>query len=107
MKPESKGASAVWCGAGGEGDAAEPSLSDAIATEGSSSGGPGGAGSSEAGETYTVSSSNAVVDGVTGVDGLGGGDEGVVGHGGEASSDVASIASYIVGGSEDDLLGGE
>jgi hypothetical protein len=48
-----------------------------------------------------------VVDGVTGVDGLGGGDEGVIGRGREASSDVASIPSYIVGGRKDDLLGSE
>jgi hypothetical protein len=65
------------------------------------------AGSSEAGESGNVSSCNAVVAGVTGVDGLGGGDEGVVSCGGETSSDVASIASYIVGGSEDDLLAGK
>ncbi len=75
MKPESKGAGADWCLAGGEGEAAGPSLSDAVATEGGGSGGAGGAGSSEAGETGTVSSSNAVVDSVTGVDGLGGGAE--------------------------------
>jgi hypothetical protein len=105
--PECIGAGADQCGAGGEGEAAGLSLTDAIATEGVSSGGAGGAGSSEAGETGAVSSSNAVVDGVMGVDDLGGGDDGVVGHGREVSSDVSSITSYIIGGGEDDLLGGE
>ncbi len=107
VKPESIGAGTDRCGAGGEGEAAGPSISDAVTTGGVGSRGAGGAGSSEAGETGAVSSSNAVVDGVMGVDGLGGGDDGVVGHGGEASSDVSSIASYIIGGGEDDLLGGE
>jgi hypothetical protein len=106
VKPESIGADADRCGAGGEGEAAGPSISDAVATGGVSSR-AGGAGISEAGETGAVSSSNAVVDGVMGVDDLGGGDNGVVGRGGEASSDVSSIASYIIGGGEDDLLGGE
>jgi hypothetical protein len=92
---------------GDEGETAGPSLSDAVAAEGCGSNGTGSVGSSEAGETGNVSSSNAVVAGVTGVNCLGGGDEGVVGCGGETSSDVASIASYIVGGSKDDLLGGE
>ncbi len=45
--------------------------------------------------------------GVTGVDGLGGGDVGENGHGGEDGSDAASMTSGILGGNEDDLLGGE
>ncbi len=45
--------------------------------------------------------------GVTGVDGLKGGDADVDGRGGEGGSKETSITSGILGGSEDDLLGGE
>jgi hypothetical protein len=44
---------------------------------------------------------------VTGVDSLGGGDVGVDSHGGECSSEETSITSGKLGGSEDNLLGGE
>ncbi len=45
--------------------------------------------------------------GVRGVAGLGGGDVGVNGRGGEGCSEATSVTSDIFGGREDDLLGGE
>ncbi len=48
-----------------------------------------------------------VMAGVIGVDGRGGSDDaGVIGCGGEDGSIGASVVSGILGGSEDDLLGG-
>ncbi len=54
-----------------------------------------------------VGGSGTPDDGVRGVAGLGGGDVGVSGRGGEGCSEATSVTSGIFGGREDDLLGGE
>ncbi len=46
-------------------------------------------------------------DAVRGIDGLGGDNVNVDGHGREGGSEETSITSVVFGGSEDDLLGGE
>jgi hypothetical protein len=54
-----------------------------------------------------VGGSGTPEDGVKGIAGLGGGDVGVNGRGGEGCSEATSVTSGIFGGREDDLLGGE